>query len=111
MTRKRKTAAGDERGEATRAALLRAALAQCGAKGFEAASTRAIASAARANLASIAYHFGSKDGLRLACADHVVAMIAGTVGAAIGALEPSRLSPSEAAALLQRAIAAMVEAI
>ena len=64
--------AGEARGEPTRAALFASALDLFGAKGFDAASTRAIAAAAGANVASIAYHFGGKEGLRLACADHVV---------------------------------------
>lgn len=55
----------------TRMALIRAALQQFGRGGFEAASTRAIAAGAGTNISSIAYHFGGKDGLRLACADAV----------------------------------------
>ena len=65
------------RGDATRAALLAAALQVFGDKGFEAASTREIASAARANIAMIAYHFGGKEGLRAACADHVASVLSG----------------------------------
>jgi len=59
------------RGEETRAALIAAALALYGDKGYEATSTREIAAAAKANSAMIAYHFGGKEGLRAACADHV----------------------------------------
>ncbi len=66
---------GEARGAATRAALIRVGLDLFGARGFEAASTRAIAAAAGANVAAIAYHFGGKEGLRLACADHVAATI------------------------------------
>ncbi|MDE3176333.1 MAG: TetR family transcriptional regulator, partial [Pseudomonadota bacterium] len=63
------------RGDATRAALLAAALQVFGDKGFEAASTRQIAAAAGVNIAMIAYHFGGKEGLRGACADHVAAVL------------------------------------
>ena len=63
------------RAEATRAALVRAALDLFGAKGFEATSTREIAAGAGANIAAIAYHFGGKEGLRAACADFVAATI------------------------------------
>jgi TetR/AcrR family transcriptional regulator, regulator of cefoperazone and chloramphenicol sensitivity len=59
------------RGEETRAALVAAALQLTGDKGFGATSTREIAAAAGVNVAMIAYHFGGKDGLRLACADFV----------------------------------------
>ena len=53
----------------TRAALVEAALHLFGRKGFDAASTRAIAARAGANIAAIAYHFGGKEGLRLACVE------------------------------------------
>lgn len=59
----------------TRALLIKAALRQFGRQGFEAASTRAIAAEAGTNISSIAYHFGGKDGLRLACADAVAEQI------------------------------------
>ena len=52
----------------TRAALIAAGLRLFGEKGFDATSTRDIAAAANTNIASIAYHFGGKEGLRLACA-------------------------------------------
>ena len=61
------------RSDATRAALVAAGLDLFGRRGFEATSTREIAAAAGVNLAAIAYHFGSKDGLRLACADFIAA--------------------------------------
>ncbi len=67
-------------GEETREALVSAGLRLFGAKGFEATSTRELAAAANANIASIAYHFGGKEGLRMACAD----MVADRLGAVIG---------------------------
>lgn len=78
------TKAGDQ----TRAALLTAGIRLFGTKGFEATSTREIAAAANANIASIAYHFGGKDGLRLACAEMVGSRIKAVVGPVLGAIDP-----------------------
>ncbi len=61
--------------DATRQALVEAALDGFGVKGYEGTSTRNIARAAKTNIASIAYHFGSKEGLRRACAEFVVSTI------------------------------------
>lgn len=52
---------------ATADALIAAGLDLFGERGFAATSTRALAQAAKANVAAIAYHFGSKEGLREAC--------------------------------------------
>lgn len=59
----------------TRTALIRAALRLFGRQGYEGTSTRQIAALANANIGSIAYHFGGKEGLRLACADLIVETI------------------------------------
>jgi TetR/AcrR family transcriptional regulator, regulator of cefoperazone and chloramphenicol sensitivity len=96
------------RGEATRLALIHAALDLFGAKGFEASSTRAVAAAAGTNLASIAYHFGGKQGLRLACADHVIETVRAFIGPALADAGPAPLTPQEARALLERVLAAFV---
>ncbi len=61
--------------EQTRLALLRAGLRLFGRKGYEATSTRDIAALAKANIGSIAYHFGGKEGLHLACADFIAESI------------------------------------
>ena len=63
--------------EQTRQALIRAALELFGGKGFDGTSTREIADKAKANIASIAYHFGGKEGLRNACADFIIETIRG----------------------------------
>lgn len=55
----------------TRDALVDAALHLFGHKGFAAASTREIAARAGANVAAIAYHFGGKERLRLACVEAI----------------------------------------
>jgi TetR/AcrR family transcriptional regulator, regulator of cefoperazone and chloramphenicol sensitivity len=100
--------ATEGRGEATRLALIHAALDLFGAKGFEASSTRAVAAAAGANLASIAYHFGGKQGLRLACADHVVETVHAFLGPALADAGPAPLTPQEARALLERVLESFV---
>jgi AcrR family transcriptional regulator len=58
--------------EQTRMALLHAGLKLFGRQGFDGTSTREIGAAAKANIGSIAYHFGGKEGLHLACADFIV---------------------------------------
>lgn len=67
-----KSGASSSTAEQTRLALVRAGLKLFGRQGFEATSTREIAAAAGANIGSIAYHFGGKDGLHVACADSIV---------------------------------------
>lgn len=59
----------------TRARLLEVAIAHFGRRGFEGASTRDIAAAAETAMSSITYHFGGKEGLYLACADHIAAQV------------------------------------
>lgn len=57
---------------ATRAAILTAALTEFGCHGFAAATTRRIAEASGVTLPTIAYHFGGKEGLYVACAQEIV---------------------------------------
>lgn len=58
------------------ARLLDTAVEHFGRQGFEGASTRAIAAASGTAMSSITYHFGGKEGLYLAVADHIAAKIA-----------------------------------
>ena len=74
-----------DRGAETRAELVEAGLDVFGRLGFEGASTRAIAKAAGANLAAIVYHFGGKEALYLAVAEHVADSIAARIGPKIAA--------------------------
>ena len=90
-------------GDQTRAALLMAGIRLFGTKGFDATSTREIAAAADANIASIAYHFGGKDGLRIACAEMVGNRIQGVVGPALNALDPKG-DPAAAQAAFERVL-------
>lgn len=73
--------------ETTRAALISAGLHLFGEKGFAATSTRELAAAASANVASIAYHFGSKEGLRKAVAGFIVETMHGVISDAIGSTD------------------------
>ena len=89
----------------TRTRLIRAGLNLFGHKGFEATSTRDIAALAETNIASIAYHFGSKAGLRTACAAEVGARVAQAVGDAAPLPD---LTPAEARARLEALLRAFV---
>jgi AcrR family transcriptional regulator len=63
---------GYARGEETRARIVTAALKMFGERGFDAASTRDIATAAGVNAPALQYYFDSKEGLYLACVEHIV---------------------------------------
>ena len=94
--------------EQTRAALVSAGLRLFGRHGFEATPIRDIAAEAQANVASIAYHFGSKDGLRLACADAVAKRMRAVAGQTILTSDPGG-DPDMAMAILEQALTAMVD--
>lgn len=84
--------------EGTRLQLIEAGLHLFGHQGFAAASTRAIAARAGTNIASIAYHFGGKDGLREACAAEFVRRVQAVL-MSVDATPPA--SPEAAAAQLR----------
>lgn len=92
----------------TRAALIHAALKLFGRQGFEGTSTREIATLAKANIGSIAYHFGGKQGLRAACAAYIVETINGIAGAAMAQPEGALNGPQAAEARLNTVLEAMV---
>lgn len=56
----------------TRERLVQAGLVLFGRHGFDGVTTRALAEAAGVNLAAIPYHFGGKEGVYAAVAEHVV---------------------------------------
>lgn len=93
--------------EQTRRALVEAALRLFGEKGFEGTSTRDIAAAAKANIGSIAYHFGGKEGLRAACAAFIVETIQAVAAQAL-AVGTIAATESAAADRLEAAIRRMV---
>ena len=87
--------------EVTRTTLIESAIRLFAERGYDAVSTRDIADLAAANIGSIAYHFGGKPGLRLACAEHVIANISATVGPAfLRPLPP--LTPDQALEMIER---------
>jgi TetR/AcrR family transcriptional regulator, regulator of cefoperazone and chloramphenicol sensitivity len=87
-----------DRGAETRQRLLEAAVDVFGRQGFEGASTREIARAAKANLAAIVYHFGSKEALHVAAAEHMVGRAVALVGPALAvASRPEALASPDAA--------------
>ena len=83
--------------EQTRTALVHSALKLFGRQGFDGTSTREIAAEAKANIGSIAYHFGGKEGLRAAAADHIVDTIQGIAGQALGGVQAAAAPGPEAA--------------
>ena len=90
----------------TRTGLVQVALRLFGRDGFAATSTRAIAAEAGTNISSIAYHFGGKDGLRLACADFVASRIGQIARVLPG--DPAQLTPAVAHHILKRLLRRMV---
>jgi AcrR family transcriptional regulator len=110
---KRTAARTHDRGAGTRAELIEAALDVFGRLGYEGASTRVIAKAAGANLAAIVYHFGGKEALYLAVAEHVARSIFAKVGPTLAAATgPGALqSPGAARAALDRLIDTFIAVI
>jgi AcrR family transcriptional regulator len=98
--------------EQTRQALIGAGLKLFGENGFAGTSTRQLAAAANANIGSIAYHFGSKEGLRAACAGFIVETIKDMANQALDATDPSVADPEAASrqlsAVLERMVAFVV---
>ena len=66
---------GYQRGEETRARIVSTALKLFGERGFEGASTRDIAASAGVNAPALQYYFDSKEGVYLACVEHIVARV------------------------------------
>ena len=90
--------ARQDRGAETRSQLIEAALDVFGRLGFEGATTRQIAKTAGANLAAIVYHFGSKEALHLAVAEHVATSMRAALEPAFAAIgDPSANVSAEAA--------------
>lgn len=77
--------------------LLDIAIDHFGRRGFEGAATRAIAADADTAMSQITYHFGGKEGLYLACADHIAANISKWLQPRIAALGDVGALDAEAA--------------
>lgn len=78
----------------TRARIRDAAIVLFGRDGFAATSVRAVATAAGVSPALVLHHFGSKDGLRAACDDHVLDEF-------LGRRDELAQSPERAAAMIR----------
>lgn len=77
--------------------LLQTAIEQFGRLGFEGASTREIARASGTAMSSITYHFGGKEGLYLAAADHIAESIAAMQAPVLEAVAANGAASREAA--------------
>lgn len=90
----------------TQDALISAAIRLFGQQGFDGTSIREIAAASGTNSASIAYHFGSKEGLRLACAKSIAGRVQDRIGPVMGAMAPAP-DPDLAAQIIKQIVATM----
>ncbi|MGI9024007.1 MAG: transcriptional regulator CecR [Burkholderiaceae bacterium] len=90
--------AGDRRGDEARRSLLAAALDEFSHRGLEDATTREIARKSGQNIAAIAYHFGSKEGLYIAVADAIAARMRAMLGPELERMEALSRDPSSSSA-------------
>lgn len=96
--RRRPAAGGYARGEETRSRIIAAALDVFGVHGFGRASTRMLAERAGVTLPALHYYFDSKEGVYLACAEHIAERMQAHLGAAMEQIETvlARRQPSPA---------------
>ncbi len=102
-----------DRGAETRARLIEAALDVFGRLGLEGATTRQIAKRAGVNLAAIVYHFGGKEALHLAVAEHVVSRISDLLQPVLAEMADAGAvaSPAAARAALSHVLGHYVDVI
>jgi len=102
-----------DRGAETRARLIEAALDVFGRQGFEGATTRQIARAANANLAAILYHFGSKEALHRAVAQHIVDSVSPRIGPLLATVQAqlAEIDPPGARRLIGRMVETFVDVV
>src|SRR6516165_651681 len=74
-------------GEETRARIIAAALKLFGEHGFAGASTRDIAAEAGVNAPALQYYFDNKEGVYLACVEHIVSRVWGHLEPAVTAAQ------------------------
>ena len=96
------------RGDATREALIRAAVEIFGRDGFNATGTRALAEAAGVNQALIAYHFGGKAGLYLAAIEFIVERVRERIDPLLAAIN-AELGDDSSAIARERCLALMLQ--
>src|SRR5579871_1631091 len=78
---------GYPRGSETQSRIIAAALDVFGAHGFDGASTRMIAKRARITLPALHYYFDTKEGVYLACAEHISERLEARLGPAVGRIQ------------------------
>lgn len=102
--RRRPARGGYARGEETRGRIIAAALEVFAVRGFGGASTRMLAEKAGVTLPALHYYFDSKEGVYLACAEHIADRMRTHLGAAVGQIErmltQQQLSPAQLSAAL-----------
>ena len=84
--RRRPPHGGYPRGDETRLKIITAALEVFGIHGFGGATTRMIADQAGVNLPALQYYFNGKQGVYLACADHIADRMQVLLGSAAAAI-------------------------
>lgn len=89
--------------------LLDIAVREFGGRGLDGASTRGIAAAAGTVMSSITYHYGGKEGLYLAAADHVATQMAAALGDVLAEAREGGDDAEGARAGIHRLLARMAE--
>jgi AcrR family transcriptional regulator len=92
---------GYARGDETRARIVLTALRLFGEHGFDGASTRDIATAAGVNAPALQYYFDSKEGLFVACVEHIVDHIWSQIGGVLTRAEQELTSGADDEALIE----------
>jgi TetR/AcrR family transcriptional regulator, regulator of cefoperazone and chloramphenicol sensitivity len=93
---------GYARGEETRARIVAAALRMFGERGFEAASTRDIATRAGVNAPALQYYFDNKEGVYLACVEYIVASVWDFMSEVAAAAEAALAATASDAELIEK---------
>jgi AcrR family transcriptional regulator len=92
---------GYARGEETRTRIVLTALKLFGEHGFDGASTRDIATAAGVNAPALQYYFDSKEGVYLACVEHIVARVWEHLGEVVAQAEKVLKAKADDEALIE----------
>lgn len=91
------------------AKLIDIAIAEFGSKGLDGASTRGIAARAGTAMSSITYHYGGKEGLYLAAADHIAGYMHEVMADLLDPAVVPQDDPDAARAAIQRMLARFAE--
>jgi AcrR family transcriptional regulator len=91
----------------TPAKLIEVAIGLFGQNGPDSVGTRAIAEAAGVQMSAITYHFGSKDGLYLACAEHIAATMLRKISPLLALVDEAR-DPAAARAGIESMLGGLV---